>query len=44
MEMKITYSCGKFLGHLFTLSLKDMILSEDDPDPGKNEECYTELI
>lgn len=30
--------------HLFTLSLKYMILSEDDPDPGKNEECYTKLI
>ena len=26
------------------LGLKDTILSTDDPDPEKNEECYAELI
>ena len=34
----------KFLGHMGMLGLKDTILSTDDPDPEKNEECYAELI
>ena len=34
----------RFLGHMRMLGLKDTILSTDDPDQEKNEECYAELI
>ena len=35
----------RFLGYLQTLKLKKTILpSEEEPDEGKNEECYAELI
>lgn len=34
----------KFLCHLRLIGLKETILSDDDPDPEKNEECYAELI
>ncbi|XP_028291069.1 uncharacterized protein LOC114478151 [Gouania willdenowi] len=34
----------KFLAYLRTLGLKDTILSADNPDREKNEECYAELI
>ena len=35
----------RFLGYLQTLKLKKIILpSEEEPDEGKNEECYAELI
>ena len=34
----------KFLGHMGMLGLKDTILSMDDRNPVKNEECYSELI
>ena len=36
---------ARFLGYLQTLKLKKTILpSEEEPDEGKNEECYAELI
>ena len=33
----------RFLGHMRMLGLKDRILSTDDPDLEKNEECYAEI-